>query len=139
MKRRESRQIILQALYQLDVTKSSPEEAINFIIEEQDVPDNELDFVKELVFGTINNMEKIDQLISQYLKGWTLSRLSNIDRNILRMSVYELLHKNEDELSVNVIVNEAVELAKSFGTDDSPKFINGVLGSIVKANNDLEK
>jgi N utilization substance protein B len=90
-------------------------------------PDNEA-FVCELVNGIINNRERIDGYIKRFAPAWPLSQLAVIDRNILRLSIYELLYTSNTP--VKVAINEAVELAKAFGSDNSPKFINGVLSSV---------
>lgn len=132
MKRRDTRQIILQILFQMDFTKIGPDEAIEYMLEEHEINEDELNFIKEIVYGTNENIINLDKEITKYTKGWTIDRLPNIDRSILRMSTYELLYKNDTP--VKVVLNEAIELAKLFGSDDSPKFINGVLGSIVKKN-----
>jgi len=132
VKRRDTRQIILQILFQMDFTKIEPDEAIDYMLEEHEINEEELSFIKEIVYGTNENIANLDKEILKYTKGWTIDRLPNIDKSILRMSTYELLHKNNTP--VRVVLNEAIELAKLFGSDDSPKFINGVLGSIVKEN-----
>lgn len=132
MKRRDTRQIILQLLFQMDFTKIEPDEAIDYMLEEHEINGEELSFIKEIVYGTNGNVKNLDEQIIKYTKGWTIDRLPNIDRSILRMSTYELLYKKDTP--VKVVLNEAIELAKLFGSDDSPKFINGVLGSIVKEN-----
>lgn len=132
MKRRDTRQIILQILFQMDFTKIEPDEAIDYMLEEHKINDEELSFIKEIVYGTNGNITNLDKEIIKYTKGWTIDRLPNIDRSILRMSTYELLYNKDTP--VKVVLNEAIELAKLFGSDDSPKFINGVLGSIVKEN-----
>ncbi len=135
MTRRKAREIIFQLLFQIDISKIEAEEAISNMLEYGKMNDEELLFIKERVFGTFLNLKEIDKKISAYLKGWTLNRLAIVDRSILRLSTYELLFV--DDVSINVILNEAVELAKKFGTEESPKFINGVLASIVKENKDL--
>lgn len=130
MKRRETRQIILQILFQMDITKTEPKEAIEYMLEENEISEDELSFVKEIVYGTSENIAKLDKEISKYIKGWTINRLSNVDRSILRMSTYELLLAKN--VPIKVVLNEAIELAKIFGSNESSKFINGILGSIVK-------
>jgi len=130
MKRRELRQKILQILFQMDLAKTESAEAIDSLVGEIEMEEKDLSFIKDRVMGTYQQLAVIDEKVAKYLKKWTLSRLSYIDRSILRLAVYELLFTNDT--SVKVIVNEAVELAKVFGEEDSPKFINGVLGSLVK-------
>lgn len=132
MKRRVAREKILQILFQMDVTKIDATEAIDSVFKDHEINKEDLSFIKDIVQGTHMNLTEIDELISKYLKGWTLKRLPNIDRSILRMSTYELLYS--DEITINITLNEAVELAKTYGAAESPKFINGVLGSLVKEN-----
>jgi N utilization substance protein B len=90
----------------------------------------ELDYVRSLVEGTAEHRELIDRLLPNYLKGWKLERLSRVDRQILRLAVYELLIVQE--VPPRVVVNEAIELAKHFGTEESGKFVNGVLGKMIQ-------
>jgi len=85
-------------------------------------------FARELLDGVIQNREKIDGQIRHFATAWPLDQMAVVDRNILRLAIYELLHNNK--VPVKVAINEAVELAKSFGADSSPRFINGVLSSI---------
>ncbi len=80
--------------------------------------------------GTQSNRERIDKVLSEYLKGWQIDRLSRVDREVLRLAVYELLYTKDTP--PKVVVNEAIELAKHFGTEESGKFVNGVLGKLFK-------
>lgn len=130
--RRKAREKILQILFQMDVAKIEASEAIRFVLEDVEIGEKDYSFIADRVNGTSQYLAEIDEMISTYLKGWKLSRLSNIDRNILRMSTYELMFISD--VSVNVTINEAIELAKTFGTSESAKFINGVLGTLVKEN-----
>lgn len=136
MTRRETREKILQTLFQMDITGVKAEDAIDFIVEEYQVSSEEIGFLENRVYGTFENLKGIDTEISKYLKGWTISRLPYVDRNILRLAAFEMLFAKD--LTTGVIVNEAVELAKKFGTDDSAKYINGVLGTLVKENAAIE-
>ncbi|TCS84036.1 transcription antitermination factor NusB [Tepidibacillus fermentans] len=137
MKRRVAREKVLQALYQIDLTKAEPNEAIHTILDENSIDELDLEFIKDRIYGILDHLDLIDQRISQYLKNWTIERLSNIDRVILRMAVYELIYK--EDVPVRVSINEAIELAKTFSTNESSKFINGVLGSMVKDHPEWEK
>ncbi|MFD0694992.1 transcription antitermination factor NusB [Paenibacillus sp. GCM10027628] len=146
MKRRVAREIALQSLYQIQMNEASPKEAVQSAIHEAendneaqlDVPSEKISpvFVYELVEGTYNNKVKIDELLEEYLKGWQMGRLSRIDREVLRLAVYELLYR--DDTPPKVVVNEAIDLAKHFGTDESGKFVNGVLGKMIKELDDLK-
>jgi transcription antitermination protein NusB len=127
MSRRVARKKALQALYQFDL--SGGEEGIRDLAE--DVPVQERSFFWHLVRGAWEKRNLIDPVIEQHLKkGWTLARLAVVDRAILRMAVYELLFNSE--IPYGVTLNEAVELAKTFGDENSGRFINGVLGAIVE-------
>lgn len=124
MKRREAREKALQALFQIDVGKVERDQAIEHVVEEIEADP----YLIKLVYGTTDELEKIDTLIESNLENWKLSRLSNIDRNILRLTSYELLFN--EEVPQNAAINEAIELAKLFGDDQSPKFVNAVLSKI---------
>ncbi|NBI27613.1 transcription antitermination factor NusB [Chengkuizengella marina] len=139
MKRRQAREIIIQCLYQMELNEVTSTSAIDSIITEQDDVENEgisnikhedLKFIKELIDGTFLKKAKIDSLINDYLKGWKIERLSRVDIQILRLAIYEMFYLNDTP--PKVIVNEAIELSKYFGTEDSGKFINGVLGKMIK-------
>lgn len=130
MKRRLARETALQVIYQWDVGKNDLESALKDRVAEVDLDPNSISFVQILVHGTFKNIEKIDQVIEQYLMEWSLERMSSIDRNILRLGVFEILF-NED-VPDKVALNEAIELAKVFSTDQSAKFINGVLDKVLK-------
>lgn len=87
-------------------------------------------YVQELVEGAEDNKETIDELLAEYLKGWKIDRLSKVDREVLRLAAYEMIYRND--VPPKVVVNEAIELAKHFGTEESGKFVNGVLGKMIK-------
>lgn len=120
MKRREAREKAVQTLFQLDNTELSINEAINYIIEE---PVNR--FYEQLVRGTVENQIAIDEVLTEKLENWSLDRLPKIERTVLRIAVYELLF-NED-VPHRVVINEAIELCKTFGDEKSGRFVNGVL------------
>lgn len=141
MKRRLAREIALQSLYQIDMNEVSPETAIETVLEEarsENEADLEIEggkvagspYLTDLVEGTIRNKERIDETLSVYLTGWKVDRLSKVDRQILRLAAYEMLFGTE--VPPKVVVNEAIELAKRFGSDESGKFVNGVLGKMIK-------
>ncbi|MFC5557824.1 transcription antitermination factor NusB [Ureibacillus thermophilus] len=127
MKRHEIREKALQVLFQLDNTDLTLEEAISHIFEE----DQELNpFFKTLVYGVAKNLEEIDELLKQKLENWSLYRLPKIERTILRMALYEL--KYMEETPPAVVLDEAIELAKTYGDEKSSKFVNGVLSKFVE-------
>lgn len=127
MSRTESRQHAVQILFQLETKEHdiTIEEATAFIIE----PPLKDEFCESIVRGVKDHETDIDGKISPHLKQWTLDRINKIDRIILRMSTYEILYTDAPE---KVVVNEAVNLAKTYSDDDSYKFINGVLSEIIK-------
>lgn len=126
--RRKARECALQILYSIDVCTLEEKEAREFFWSQRYYSKEVLDFADELVRGTIKNLKDIDILISQYAKNWELGRMAIIDRNILRSATYEILHLNT--IPTNVIINEAVELAKKYSTTESGKFVNGILDKI---------
>ncbi|KAF4325236.1 hypothetical protein G195_001289 [Phytophthora kernoviae 00238/432] len=127
MKRRLAREIAVQSLYQMEMNEVGAAEAVNMLINEA-AEDNETE--TEMVQGAWSNKEAIDGLLVDYLKGWQISRLSRVDRQILRLSTYEMVFR--DDIPAKVSVNEAIELSKYFGTDESGKFVNGVLGRMIQ-------
>ena len=124
MKRRTAREKALQALFQIDINEASPDEAIKNVVkgEEND------EYLNELVHGTSNHLNEIDEVIAQHLEKWTINRLAKVDLNILRLGVFELMYV--DDIPANVAINEALEVSKRFGDEQSSKFINGVLSKI---------
>jgi len=124
MKRRTAREKALQALFQIDLIKAEVQEALDSVMEDGK-KDEYLDF---LVTGSIENLEKIDEILKDNLENWTIERLSNIDRNILRIATFEMLKSTD--VPVNVVMDEAIELAKAFGDDQSSKFVNAVLSKV---------
>ncbi len=124
MKRREAREKALQALFQIDVGKVEKETALEHVIEESEADS----YLMELVDGATDHAAEVDRMIESNLENWKLDRLSNIDRNILRLTTYELLYSKD--IPQNAAINEAIELAKLFGDDQSPKFVNAVLSKI---------
>ncbi|MDB5084324.1 MAG: nusB [Bacilli bacterium] len=127
MSRRRTRGKVIQALYQFDMTVCSVSDTIETVTGEPGEVDQL--FLVTLLEGTITHRNWIDSVIAQYSQGWELSRMAAVDRNILRLALYELLY--EMDTPVNVVVNEAVELAKEFSTEESGKFVNGILGKLI--------
>lgn len=130
MQRRLARTKALQALFAVDVGRMMPEQALAEVLVPGELASGAEDFVRELVFGTVKDRDEIDAIISKYAVGWRLERLAAVDRNILRMALYEMKHHPETPISV--IINEAIELAKTFNDDEAGKFVNGLLDSARK-------
>jgi len=126
--RRKARAIALKALYEIDSTKHEVEAVVSRLLAEGELSEENNAFVRELVSQVLQNKEEIDRNIQRFAPAWPIEQISVIDRNILRLAIFEILFDNR--VSVKVAINEAVELAKKFGSDNSSKFVNGVLGSV---------
>lgn len=130
-----SRSIAMQSLYEWDFRgkkEKELEEIIQKNIQEFGPGMEDDSFVRQLVIQTIKNLDKIDPLIEKCAPEWPLDQVTIVDRNILRLGIYELLFGNYEEVPPKVAINEAIELAKSFGGDSSGRFVNGVLGTIYR-------
>jgi len=126
--RRRARRLALQALYEADTVGHDAETALGRLLEAEALSEDGATFARDLVKGVIAHREEIDRHIRKFAPAWPLEQMAAIDRNILRLAIFEVLLDNN--VPVKVGINEAVELAKTFGSDSSPKFINGVLGSV---------
>jgi N utilization substance protein B len=126
--RRLVREKVLQILFQIDVGNIIPEKAMAHVLDQEKLSQKDIDFARSLVLGTLNHMEQIDKIISRHAKDWNLGRMANVDRSVLRMAVYEMLY--EPTIPVRVSINEAIELAKVFGSEESGGFVNGILDHI---------
>jgi N utilization substance protein B len=131
MKRRKAREYALQILFELDIRKEMPSARAlkNFWAEHS--PDDEVrSFAEEVVKGTFKHLREINTAIEQSAENWSIERMAVVDRNVLRLAVYEILFRMDIPLSVTI--NEAIEVAKKFGTDESGPFVNGVLDSVAR-------
>lgn len=126
--RRKSRVAALQALYEADMSQHEALASLERICVDEELTEAQAAFARELVEGVLAQRSAIDDVIRQAAPQWPVSQLSAIDRNILRLAIREILMNNG--APIRAAINEAVELAKSFGSDNSAKFINGVLGSV---------
>ena len=129
MKRRLARQLALKALYQMETVGTSVDEALAFASEGFKVDKEGIDFARTIADGTSNMAAELDDTIRPNLKGWLLERLPLIDLVILRMALFEMLTTGTAR---SVIINEAVELAKEYSTQESGRFVNGVLGTFAR-------
>jgi len=125
--RREGRAIALQALFEIDCTMHVPEDTLKRLLESSSISEEAVTFTQELVLRVLENKNGIDDTIRRFAPAWPFGQIAVVDRNILRMGIYEILFST---VPAKVAINEAVELAKLFGSDSSPRFINGVLGSV---------
>ncbi|HER24052.1 MAG TPA: transcription antitermination factor NusB [Candidatus Atribacteria bacterium] len=128
--RRLSREMALKALFQIDLVNTNMEEALKYTFENDELLDEVKEFSFILVKGVLSNLIEIDKVINLSTNNWSLERITNIDRSILRIAIYEILFLKNIPKSVSI--NEAVELAKKYGTKSSFSFVNGVLGKINK-------
>ncbi len=131
--RRKERDLALQMLFHHDMVGNNPEQIIDTFEELQKSKSNTREFATKIFRGTVDNLEKIDDMIQNQAENWRLSRMAAVDRNIIRMSIYEFLH--ETDTPKLVVIDEAIEIAKKFGTQKSSQFINGILDGILKRYN----
>ena len=128
--RRSARELALNVLYQVDVAKIPAEEALKTALANTDIDVTAAEFTIALVEGTLANRKEIDKKLRKLSVGWELERQPAVDRNILRMAIYEILCV--EQIPASVSINEAVELAKKYSTEESGRFINGILGALVR-------
>jgi len=126
--RRKARVLALQALYELDSVPHNQAEVLSRLIDELGASASAARFATELVDGVMINRPRIDEVLAQVAPAWPIDQIPAIDRNILRLAIYEVVIDNK--VPMRAAINEAVELAKTYGGDNSPKFVNGVLGSV---------
>jgi N utilization substance protein B len=126
--RRRARRATLEALYEVDIAGHPPDDVLKRRFKDEPLDEPGEEFAKLLMEGILANQQGMDQVIARYAPEWPLDQMAVIDRNILRIAIFEFLVG--DETPVKVAINEAVELAKLFGSDSAPRFINGVLGTL---------
>ncbi len=130
MKRHDARELVLQALFAIDLGKNDHRMILDSLCREKDVDENSWEFCRYIVEGVIERQAVIDRLIQKYAVQWELTRMAGVDRNILRLALFEILFSYD--VPEAVATNEAIELSKSFGSQESFRFINGILGNILK-------
>src|SRR5215468_5854705 len=129
--RRKAREYALQMLFQWDITRDTIDQiADTFFQEQEKEPEGIVEFARRLVKGTVEHVEEIDRLIQRHAEHWRLDRMATVDRNLLRMATQEFMF--DKETPKTVVINEAIEIARRFSTQESPQFINGILDSIKK-------
>lgn len=134
MNRRQARENVLKILFEIDVGEGDATEVINDFfskirVNKNTVKDRNMIYFKEIVEGTIENLKNIDSIIEKYSIDWKLDRLANVDKNVLRFSIFEILFR--EDIPVEVTINEAVEITKRYNSEESAKFVNGILGKIL--------
>ncbi len=129
--RQRARVLALQALFEIDLTDHPPAEVVQRRLATDPLPSSAAALMRALVNGVLERKEELDAIIARHAPEWPVDQLPVVDRNILRMAIWELTDPEVDT-PVPVVINEAVELAKLFGSDSSPRFVNGVLGAVVR-------
>ena len=130
------REAVFKSIFQMDFTSNDPEEMIDEYIEDW-FDEKLIEDARRYVKGIKENLKRIDEVISSKLENWKFDRLSSVDRNILRLGTYELLY--EKDVPIEVTLDEMIEMAKKYGTENSGKFVNGVLDRISKEYAPIEK
>ncbi|MBM3935256.1 MAG: transcription antitermination factor NusB [SAR202 cluster bacterium] len=131
--RRRARVVALQVLYEVDGAKQhTVQAAIEGRLHEEDVSHQVEAFARKLIAGVLDHQDKIDAIISRFAPTWPIAQMGMVDRNVLRIAIYEIMMSGQTP--PRVAINEAVELGKVFGSDSSPKFVNGVLGSVMESH-----
>lgn len=135
--RTRARSLALQALYEIDLTNHPPAEVLRSRLEETPLSDDLADFARQIIFGVLPLAEKLDSIIAKYAPEWPFDQVAAIDRNILRMACWEFAVYRQTPLKV--AINEAVELAKQFGSESAPRFVNGVLGTLAEHQHEIQQ
>jgi N utilization substance protein B len=135
--RTRARSLALQVLYEVDITNHPPADVYKSRLEESQLSDDLTEFARVIVFGVLPLTHDLDQLIAKYAPEWPFDQVAAIDRNILRMALWEFAVFHETPLKV--AINEAVELAKLFGADSAPRFVNGVLGALADHQHEIQQ
>ena len=133
--RTRARSLALQALYEIDISNHVPTEVLTSRLEETSLSEDLSEFARQIVFGVLPLTHDLDQLIAKYAPEWPLDQIAAIDRNIMRIAFWEFAVQRETP--IKVAINEAVELAKQFGSESAPRFINGVLGALAEHEHEL--
>jgi N utilization substance protein B len=134
--RTRARAVALQALYEIDVVGHPPGKVLEERLEEADLDDTLEQFSRQIVLGVVPMVEQLDEFIAHHAPEWPLDQVATVDRNILRIALWEFAVYGKTP--VKVAINEAVELAKDFGSDSTPRFVNGVLGSLANHLSEIQ-
>lgn len=135
--RTRARSLALQVLYEVDIVNHPPAEIFKLRLEDVPLSDDLAEFARRIIFGILPITNTLDHLIGKYAPEWPLDQIAAIDRNILRMALWEFAVYRETPLKV--AINEAVELAKIYGSDSAPRFVNGVLGALAEHQNEIQQ
>ena len=135
--RTRARSLALQVLYEVDVANHPPADIYRLRLEDNPLSDDLSDFARQIIFGVLPLTTILDQIIAKYAPEWPLDQIAAIDRNILRMALWEFAVYHDTP--IKVAINEAVELAKQYGSDSAPRFINGVLGALADHQHEIQQ
>jgi N utilization substance protein B len=135
--RTKARSVALQVLYEVDLTGHLPGNVLDQRLEDEPMDAGLSEFSSQIVFGVYPLIEKLDQFIAQHAPEWPLDQVAVIDRNIIRIALWEFAATSTTP--IKVAINEAIELAKSYGSDSAPRFVNGVLGSLANRQNEIQQ
>lgn len=135
--RTKARSVALQVLYEVDISGHSPAAVLEQRIEENPMENSLTEFTSQIIYGVYPLFEKLDQFISQHAPEWPMDQVAVIDRNIIRIALWEFAVS--DMTPVKVAINEAIELAKMYGADSTPRFVNGVLGSLANRQDEIHQ
>ena len=135
--RTRARSLALQVLYEVDIANHPPADIYRLRLQENPLPDDVADFARQIIFGVLPLTAILDEIIASYAPEWPLDQIAAIDRNILRMALWEFAVYQDTP--IKVAINEAVELAKQFGSDSAPRFINGVLGALADHQHEIQQ
>ena len=135
--RTRARSVALQALFEIDLVDHPPMLVIQYRLAEESLDENLAEFASQIVEEVWPIVEELDQFIAEHAPEWPLDQVAIVDRNIIRIALWEFAVN--DHTPIKVAINEAVELAKTFGSDSSPRFVNGVLGSLASRQNEIRQ
>ncbi|MDX1436269.1 MAG: transcription antitermination factor NusB [Anaerolineales bacterium] len=135
--RTKARSVAMQALYEIDIVDHQPGVVLTARLEDAGLDDNLAEFTRQIVVGVLPLVKLLDGFIAQHAPEWPLDQVAIVDRNILRIALWEIAVYGETP--VKVAINEAVELAKIYGSDSTPRFVNGVLGSLASRQNEIKQ
>lgn len=131
MSRRRAREAGVIVLFEVDIGRAKVREAFERTMNEWNITGSDREFAESLVFGVHLKQETIDKIIADLSRDWRIERMSGVDRNAMRVALYELLFR--DDIPPNVAINEAIEFVKRYGGEESPRFVNGILGKVVES------
>lgn len=135
--RTRARSVALQVLYEVDISGHNPAEVLQERLGDIPLDDHLSDFSRQIIYGVLQMEVPLDQFITEHAPEWPLDQVAVIDRNILRIALWEF--GVEEDTPIKVAINEAIELAKLYGSDSTPRFVNGVLGSLANRQNEIHQ